>query len=277
MPVKMPAARLAVRAKRSSQLVHPSAQPFLPRLSGAGSLRRELEAVLDRAPANSTLGDYRQLILEGNIAGKRSASMRLWTWKRLKVRYLLDLQFPEFRAFRATIEATTEPSERGLIEFLMMSRTDRLFRDVTAETISPDLRRPGSVIDPQVLHRALGDIANRHDHDWSVSVLEGLTAHILSACKDYGLIRGSRVKRSAEVRPGPMTLSFAVRLGRMEGLSDRRNLESRWFRLLGLDARDVLDQLHRASRQGVLGFRFQADVAEIVLPEIEVAARCVGQ
>jgi hypothetical protein len=45
-------------------------------------------------------------------------------------------------------------------------------------------------------------------------------------------------------------------------------LESRWFRLLGLGLHDALEGMHRAARQGVLGFRFQADVAEIVLPEI---------
>jgi hypothetical protein len=76
----------------------PDEQVFAPRLSGVGSLRRELEAVLAAAPPGADHSTYRRLILELNAAGKATASMRMWTWKRLKIRYLLDLEVPEFHA-----------------------------------------------------------------------------------------------------------------------------------------------------------------------------------
>lgn len=249
-------------------LQHPDDQPYLPRLSGAGSLRRELEAVLAKAPPATALEGYRRLILEGNAAEKSSASMRLWTWKRLKVRYLLDPRISEFRAFRQAMGETSEPAERGLLAFLMMARTDRLFREVVGGQITPFLRSPGTVIDATLVRHAIEDIADRADRRWSASVIEGTAVHVLTACRDYGLLEGGAVRRTVAPRPGAATASFGIRLARLEGLGDRRALESRWFRLLGLELEGVLELMHRAARAGAIRFRFQADVAEIELPEM---------
>ncbi len=251
-----------------SALPLPDEQPYLPRLSGAGSLRRELEAVFGQSGPETTLEDYRQLILERNAAGKRSASMRKWTWKRLKVRYLLDSRIPEFRAFRAAMDAASDPAERGLVAFLMMARTDRLFREVVEATISAHLTEPNTEIEPQAVLDAVVELGARSARPWSPSVVEGIAVHVLSACKDYGLLVGGARKRTVTPRPGPTTASFAVWLARLEGLGDRRALESRWFALLGLDLGGVLELMHRAARIGALRFRFQADVAEISLPEV---------
>lgn len=249
-------------------LAPPDEQARLPRLSGAGSLRRELEAVLSKSQSDTTLDGYRQLILEENAAGKRSASTRSWTWKRLRLRYVLDPEVPEFAAFRMGMDSNMDPFERGLLAFLMMARNDRLFRETFAETVSPHLSTPGTVIHPtQVrdsIEKASCDSGSRA---WSDSVVESITSHLLSASKDFGLLDGSKIRRTVRVRLGASTVIFALRLGRLEGLSDRRALESRWFRLFGLRLPDVLDLMHRAARSGALGFRFQADIAEIVLPQ----------
>lgn len=255
-------------ASTARQLAHPDAQPYLPRLSGAGSLRQEVEAVLDSSPARVTLDGYRELILHQNAAGKRSASMRLWTWKRLKVRYLLDPRAEEFGVFRSLMDSTRDPGERGLLACLMMARTDRLFRELVTTEISPRCQKPGTPVDAATILPAVQQLGLHAARPWSASVVEGITAHALSACKDYGLLTGKGLKRTVAIRPGPVVLAFAVWLARLEGLSDRRALESRWFKLLGLGLNEALDEMHRAARQGALGFRFQADVAEIVLPEI---------
>src|SRR5262249_20199181 len=156
-----------------------------------------------------------------------------------------------------------DPGDRGLLALLMMARTDRLFREVATDQISIHLSRPGTVVDPGPVRAAVETIADRTNALWSASVVEGLTSHILSSAKDFGLLGGSRPKRVAKIRPGTAAVRFAVELSRLEGLSDRRTLESRWFRLLGLSLDDVLTLMHAAAREGALGFRFQADVAEI--------------
>jgi hypothetical protein len=197
--------------------------------------------------------------------------MRVWTWKRMKVRYLLDPRVSEFRAFAQAMTSTADPGERGLLVLLMMARTDRLFREVTSDQISVHLSRPNTVIDSDAVRSAVEVIADRTDAHWSRSVIEGLTSHVLSSAKDFGLLRGSRRKRIATIRPGATAITFAVELSRLEGLTDRRALESGWFRLLGLTMDQVLNLMRLAAREGALGFRFQADVAEIVLPALERA------
>src|SRR5581483_10909603 len=98
-----------------ARLPLPDQQPFTPRLSGAGSLRRELEALLAVAPPGADRRTFRRLTLEANAAGKGSASMRAWAWKRLSLRYLLDPALPEFRTFEAAMRGTESPTERGLL------------------------------------------------------------------------------------------------------------------------------------------------------------------
>jgi len=175
------------------------------------------------------------------------------------------------RAFAQAMATTADPRDRGLIALLMMARTDRLFREVTTDQISSELHRPGTLIEPDGVRSAIEIIADHANALWSASVIEGLTSHVLSSAKDFGLLQGSRPKRVAPVRPGTSAVRFAVELSRLEGLTDRRTLESRWFRLLGLGLDEVLNLMHSAAREGALGFRFQADVAEIVLPERERA------
>ena len=249
----------------------PDEQPFTPRLSGAGSLRRELEALLAAAPPGADRATYRKLLLETNAAGKGSASMRTWAWKRLKVRYLLDPAVAEFRAFEAGMRATGSPADRGLLCFLMFARTDRLFREVTLETVSPCLREPGTLIAPGAVDDAVAAVRDRGGFGWSAETLAGVRSHLLSSLKDFGVLYGAREKRTCRPDPGPTTVVFAARLGRLEGLTDRQLLTSRWFRLLGLAEVEVVDLLYAAARERVLTFRMQAGVVELSLPEVASA------
>lgn len=249
----------------------PDEQPFTPRLSGAGSLRRELEAVLAAAPPDADPATYRKLILEANAASKASASMRMWTWKRLKVRYLLDPTVAEFRAFAEGMWATRSPADRGLLCLLMLARTDRLFREVTLSTVSPYLSEPDTVIAPEAADEAIAAIRSQGRFHWSAETLAGVRSHLLSSLKDFGILRGAREKRTCRVHPAPAVTVFAAQLGRLEGLTDRGILTSRWFRLLGLGEREVVDLLHAASRDRALTFRMQAGVVELSLPEVASA------
>ena len=249
-------------------LLPPDEQPYTPRLSGCGSLRHELEAVLDAASPEITQDRFRHLVLESNAAGKRSASSRLWAWKRLKVRYVLDPRVPEFRVFSCTMRETRDPSDRGLLEFLMMARTDRLFREVVTECISPLLGTAAAPVEVSCIRGAVEARVAAAGLKWTASVVEGVTSHLLSSAKDFGILASSARKQTRPVRPGTPVTTFAIRLSRLEGLGDRQALQSRWFRILGLGFDAVVDLVYAAARQGALEFRYQADVVEISLPAL---------
>jgi hypothetical protein len=204
--------------------------------------------------------------------GKASASTRTWAWKRLKLRYILDPRVPEFHAFEAAMRATSGVSDRGLLCLLMLARTDRLFREVTLEQISPILHQSNTEVNHGAVLEAIVERQQAGGFVWSGETLKGIRSHMLSALKDCGVLNGSRTKRTVRPAPGPTVAAFAAQLARLEGLTDRQTLEARWFRLLGLDRGEVVDLMYAATREQVLGFRMQADVVELSLPPLEVAS-----
>lgn len=259
---------------RAARLEAPEEQPLLPRLSGAASLRAELETLLAAAPPDATPTVYRQLVLSENVAGKRSGSAQMWLWKRIKLRYVLDLNVPEFQAFLYGMRAATSTDERGLLCFLMLGRTDRLFREVVLECVSPFLDEPGREIKADDINQAVrrrAGLSGRSGKEWSENTFNRTHKHLLTSLKDFGVLIGSNVKRTARPRPGGQTALFAARLARLQGLTDRQILESDWFKQLGLNADRAVDLLYVANRSGALGFKMQADVVEVTLPPLEAA------
>ena len=259
-------------------LASPSAQPYTARLAGAGALLDELEAVLHAARVEASRDDFRRLILDENAARKSTANARMWAWKRLKLRYLLDSpELPEFKAFRTAHATARTEEDRRLIAALMLARTDALFRDVTLEAVSRGLRTPGLVIEPESIRGHVEEKMHASGLTWSAESLRSITNHLLSALADFGFIEGFRVRRTARVRPGVESTAFAATLGRLEGLTDRANLESRWFRLLGLDDEETASALREAARAGALRFRMQADVVELVIDGYAATTGARGQ
>ena len=249
-------------------LAKPDAQPITARLAGAGSLRQELEALLTVASPTASPAELRELLLKDNVAGKGSAAARMWAWKRLKLRYVLDPAVDEYRAFVAEMRTATSPNDRDLLCFLMFARCDRLFREVTLECISPHLTRDGVTIETGPVAAAVQARAAASGLDWSAKTLDRAHKHLLAALKDFGILRGSLKKQTVRPRPGLPAVRFAARLARLEGLTDRQVLDSRWFRLLGLTTEQVIDLLYAANRAGALGFHMQADVVELTLPPV---------
>jgi hypothetical protein len=261
----------SAKSTRTSVLAPPDTQPILPRLSGAASMRHELEALLGAAPPDARPAVYRELVLDQNVTGKASASARLWVWKRVKLRYVLDPSVPAFRAFQACLQESPGTEQRGLLCFVMLARTDRLFRDVTLECVSPLLGQEGYVVAPAAIHEAIERRGAASGASWSATTLDRTAKHLMTSLKDFGVLVRSATKRIARLRPGPQVALFCARLARLEGLTDRQLLEARWFQLLGLEREQVADLLYSAARAGALLFRMQADVVELDLPPLEAA------
>ena len=251
-------------------LESPHGQPVTARLAAAASRRADLETLLAAAAPGASPADFRQLVVDQNIAGKRSAVSRQKLWNQLQQRYLLDRSVPEGAAFLAGMASTSSPSDRGLLCLLMMARTDRLFREVTLRAVSPYLARDGTVIPAEEVQQVLKDYLSENSVVWSPETKLSVQQHLMAALKDCGVLRGSRPKRTARPRPSSQVTLFAARLALSEGLTPRQVLVSQWFRMLGLDTDQVVDLLYAAARDGVLRFRTQAEVVDLQVPDVEV-------
>ncbi len=247
----------------------PHRQPVTARLAAATSRRADLETLLAAAPPGASPAKLRQLVVDQNIAGKGSAISRQKLWSQLRQRYVLDHSVPEGAAFLAGMAATSSFSDRGLLCLLMMARTDRLFRDITLSAVSPSLARDGVQIPSDQVQGQLEGYLQEHGLAWSPDTVEHLRQHLMASLKDFGVLRGSKVKRTVRPRPSSQVALFAARLALAEGQSPRRVLDSEWFRLLGLDTDQVVDLLYAAARDGVLRFRMQAEVVDLQMPEME--------
>ena len=253
--------------KRLSRLEAVEDQSITARLAGAAGMRAELEHVLSAVGPGEAPATYRTAILDGNAARKSTHTARDWAWKRLKLRYALDsTDTPEFRAFDRAMR-DPDPAGRGLTAYLMLTRTDRLFREASLALLVPILDRLGTVIASEAVleyvERARLDAAL----EWSVKSVRAVAGHTLTSWKEFGLIEGSKTRRVARLRPSHATTRFLVELARAQGLTDRQALESVWASLLGLDFQAVDAALRGAARDGVLQYRTQADVVEITLPD----------
>jgi hypothetical protein len=232
-------------------------------------MRAELEHVLAATGPQTTPAQYRAAILEHNAARKDSHTARNWAWLRLKLRYALDSpESPEYAAFR-TAMLDPDPIGRGLTAYLMLARTDRLFRESSLRLLVPHISAPATVLDQEKVLDCVDSARSKEGLKWSAASVRQIAAHILTSWKDFGLVEGSKVRRTVEPRPSHATITFAIELSRAEGKSDRQALESRWFTLLGMTKPAVEAALYAAGRAGVLKYRSQADVVEIVLPQDE--------
>src|SRR6266851_876041 len=114
-------------------------------------------------------------------------------------------------------------------------------------------------------------LMGQHSATWSPTTLRRVQQHILASLKDFGMIKGSRTRRTVRPRVGPQVTLFASRLASLQGLTDLQALDACWFRLLGLDYHQTVEVLFAAARSGVLSSRLQADVAKLTLPAVEAA------
>lgn len=255
--------------RRATGAVLPHEQSITARLAAAGSRRAELEQVLAAAPTEAPLHVYRELVVADNIAGKASEVTRLKLFRQLRERYRLDSSSEEFRAFRWAIRLAPNAHDRGLACFLMMARSDRLFRDLSLQIVEHSTE--GSVIDSMAVEDYLKSVLSGESTTWSADTIEHVRQHVLAALKDFGVLHGSQTKTRVAFRPGPVPVAFGAHLAKAEGNTGRQTLSSKWFRLLGLDEERAADGLRAAHRAGLLTFRMQADVVELELPELAVA------
>jgi hypothetical protein len=209
----------------------------------------------------------RALVIDDNVTGKRSAASRAKVWRQLKQNYVLDTAVPEYRALIEALRATSAPSDRGLLLFLMLARTDRLFREVTLTGVSPHVANAGTPIQPDDVQANLDQCVG-HKRQWTQETRVTARQHVLSALGDFGVLQGGTRKKTARLHPGAQVTLFAARLAQLERLSPRQVLTSAWFRLLGLDAEGTWDLLHAATGAGVLRCRRQADVVELDIPPL---------
>jgi hypothetical protein len=245
------------------------AAPYFARLSSRSALYSELRLLLEGLDRPLASREYRALVLEENRLLRGTASTRLKLWEQLHSRYRLDREDPVFAAFWAEWSQSRSEPERGLTAYVLFALNDRLVMDLGTEWLFPLLRRAPAEVRVEDVQAFLRRAEARHPEvaAWSSETRLAWAQKYLASIRDFGL--AERVVRKRTVRPAlhAAPVRLLVRALRLAGASPLDLVQSRVFRLLGIEAHEVIDALGELNRLCALRFRMQGDVIELSLEE----------
>lgn len=243
------------------------AEPYSSRLSARSALHTELRLLLDDRDRALTSDEYRSEVVEENCLARGSVSARRKIWKELHARYRLDVADPLFAAFWQEWRRSEGEAERSLTAYVLFALNDRLVTDLGTEWLFPLLRRAPADLRVGDI-RAFLSRARTHPElgGWSEETTTAVAQKYCASIRDFGLARGTA--RKVTVRPAHYgsPVRLLVRALRLVGTPALALVQSPIFRLLGVDATEVIDVLGALNRTGALRFRMQGDVVELDLP-----------
>ena len=220
----------------------------------------DLSVLLDYVPADGDHEMYRRAILDENILGKKTASTRLWAYKKLRELYALDRELPVFRALRLLWDAA--PGERPMLALLAATARDALLR-LTMGTVAGI--PVGTALTRDELQAAI--IAVRGER-FSVSTMEAILSHLITSWTESGHLAGRRTRVRAEPAVGPASTAYALFLGYLAGARGLLLFSTPWADVLGVPATRLHDFAREASRRGWLTYRGIGDVVDVTFERL---------
>ncbi|HNC99357.1 MAG TPA: hypothetical protein PKW90_24700, partial [Myxococcota bacterium] len=219
----------------------------------------------------TTREDFRRLIVDENLLGKRTASNRLRADRYLSQLYGLDPTTPVYRIFRRFWDA--DPPARPLLAALVACARDPLFRCAAPAILA---MAPGEPFSNEQLHAALANVSS----SFSSTTVRSTGQNLASSFTQSGHLKGKVHKIRTRAHATPTTAAFAAALGWMQGARGLFLLSSPWAQLLDRNSAEVLDLLLAAGRSGWLDIRSAAGVVEVRMDRLLTPSEqelCHGQ
>jgi hypothetical protein len=219
----------------------------------------DLMALLSVTASAATYEDYEQAILGKNVLGKRTASTRLWAWKKLRELYALDPRVPVFRLLRRLWDA--EAAARPVLALLAAMARDALLRSSTDAITAATIGQPVTKNDfRQLVIRARGE-------RFSESTMEAILSHLVSSWTESGYLSG-REKERFHPTVTPAATAYALALGYLAGARGALLFSTLWTSVLDTPETTLHDHAREASRRGWLTYRGIGKVVEITFERL---------
>jgi len=218
----------------------------------------ELRLLFAANPAEATRDTYRQSIIEGNVLGKRTASTRMLSAKRLGEMYGLDPRVPVFRALRHFWDA--DPAGRPLLALLCAAARDPLLR----MTAGPVLDAPiGTIVTSKDIEPAVAEAAPGRFND---SILNKIARNAGSSWTQSGHLSRRNNKKRVHPVVTPAATAYALFLGHLCGVRGQLLFSTFWAKLLDSRFEELSSFAFEASRRGWLNFRRAGSIIEVSFP-----------
>ena len=242
-----------MEGSRSLNGARPIVETFVTHASKTMMLS-ELSLLLEAVPADGTIDDYRNAVLDENALLKKSESTRKKSLKHLRELYVLNTDNRLFAALRTLFDHN--PASLPLLALLMAVSRDGLLR-ATAPLIleSPTGASVRAVLLSETVSAAFPD-------RMSPVTLQSAGRNIASSWTQSGHLQGkvSKVRARAEASVGAVV--YALMLGHLSGVRGLPLYETLWARLLDTPQNEVDALAFAASQRGLLEYRRMGDVSE---------------
>ena len=211
----------------------------------------ELEQVLAATTLDAGVPEFRRVVVEDNVLGKRTATTREHTVRKLKALYGLDPAVPVYRLMRRVW--MDDPEGRPLLALLCSVARDPLLRaSVNAVLEAP----PGA-------HVSNDRLAETVRASFSSSTRDAIVSHLVSTWTAAGFLTGTMAKVRSRPHATPGAVVYALALGFMEGGRGGLLLSTSWTRLLDRTGDELVTLVQDAARRGWLEFRAAGDVMDL--------------
>ncbi len=244
--------------------------PMSTRNTSKGALVTEAHAVLRSMASGTPVENLRQICLAGSILRQRTRETRRHIWDLLHWRLFIWRPPPWVLADLAEAARgdSTDPRFVGLL-YLHYARRDRLtFEFVTEKLWALWKSRSLEVSRNDVMDfLASSEAQNPRVRKWRESTRKKLAGNVLSALRDFGLLKG--VQRKLIQQP-LLPLEVVLHLCRLlhgEGLRGHAVLEARDWRLFLREPHEVAVALGQLAQQGQLRFERSGKTVVLEIPK----------
>jgi hypothetical protein len=220
----------------------------------------ELSILLEAAPRAAKREDFKHLIVEENILGKRTASNRRLTATHLTDLYALDPAAAIFRLLRFFWCA--DASSRPMLALLCAQARDALLR-LSAQRVL-DIKPGETLTSADFVSFFNGELPGR----FTETTMRSLAQNVAASWAQAGFFRGKIRKVRTRPMVTPATAAYALALGSLCGLRGQVLLESEWARLLDQPRDQIIRLAQEASRRRWLDFKGAGNVFEINFRQI---------
>ena len=220
----------------------------------------ELTTLLDAAGPGTSRAAYRDLIIDDNCLGKRSAANRRISNTRLGELYGLDEGVLLFRILRHLWQS--EQRQRRLLALLVPLARDPLLR-ITAE---PVLKLDSG---QELTRQSLTDVLTEATGSrFRQTVLDKVARNAASSWTQSGHLEGRVRKRRRLVSPTPVVVTAALAIGYLLGARGERLFQTLWARVLDTPGDELMNMAADAKRLGMMEMNQAGGIVEVSFPRL---------
>lgn len=244
-------------------------EPSARNTAGGGALFKELFEILQTIRDKGlSKADLHRLILDGKMLGSLSWESRKRVWQAIRYRYFLEKgDWLLSDMVDASKKGTNSPEILSLA-YLYYGLRDRLTYEFVVGAIWNRWVNKATNIDRGDFLEFLEEKASEFPviKQWREASRRKIATNTLSALRDFGLLRGAKIKHIQRPAVAPLTVHHLLCILYAEGLKGKELLTAPDWRLFLWSESETSEALMNLSRLGWI--RFERSSSSVIIEPV---------